>query len=50
MDSYNIAYEDKYPFYYQFCEKDEDCEALGLEGAECKEGIGVLDPRQHNWF
>ena len=49
MDSYNIAPVAKYTEYRQFCYTDEDCEQVE-KGSSCKEGMGVLDEAQHNWF
>ena len=50
MDSYNISPDPLYDHYFSFCKTDEDCENNVEPGSACKEGIGVLDIRQHNWF
>ena len=49
MNSYNIAPVRKFPEYRQFCYTDEDCEQVE-KGSSCKEGMGVLDEEQNNWF
>ena len=49
QDSYNIAPVPKYSEYKQFCYTDEDCQQVE-KGSSCKEGMGVLDEEQNNWF